>query len=108
MPETTNLDNSTFEIVIFSTIEGATKENLLEAAETVSAWAKAQPGFIDRKLLHATDDKYVEIVRWESIEHAQTAAEVAESSPQCAPMFSMIDMESTVFLHGSSVLEASA
>lgn len=106
MPENKKLDSSTFEIVIFSVRKGVTKSQLIESAEPVNNWVRKQPGFLDRKLISGDTDKFVEIVRWNSLKQAHAASELAESSPECAPMFALIDMESTTFLHGSSILQA--
>ena len=109
MPDNTQLDAAVFEIVVFKLREDATHEQLLEASGPVSDWVKQKPGFIERKLLRATEkNTYVEIVRWESLEQAHEAAGEAESSPQCAPMFALVDGADMTFLHATSDLEAHA
>ena len=109
MSNETTRDQSTFEIVVFKLRDGATHDGLIEASIPVSVWVRQQPGFIDRKMIRSDDgDTYVEIVRWETHEEAVNAAGLAETSPQCAPMFALVGEEDMVFIHGSSVLEAYA
>ena len=89
------------EVVVFSLNEEASAEQLLASNEGVEAWAKTQPGFLSKELFHVADqDKWVDIVRWESMEAAHAAAEAAMNSESCAPMFALIDTESTLMLHG--------
>ena len=103
------LEESVFEIVIFHLKSGATHEALLETSRPVSEWVAQQPGFIDRKLIQSNDgNTYVESIRWHSLDEAERAAQLAQSSPACAPMFELIDFETLQMLHGRSVLEAVA
>ncbi len=89
------------EVVVFSLNEGATPEQLLASNDAVEAWARTQPGFVSKEMFHvAEQDKWIDIVRWESMDAAHAAAEAAMTSDSCAPMFSLIDMDSTMMLHG--------
>ncbi len=89
------------EVVVFSLNEGASEEQLLASNDAVEAWAQTQPGFRSKELFRVADqDKWIDIVRWESMEAAHAAAEAAMHSESCAPMFGLIDMESTLMLHG--------
>ena len=100
------LDQSVFEIVVFHLNSGATHEALLETSEPVSEWVAEQPGFIDRKLVRSNDgNTYVEIIRWHSLDEAERAAEIALTSPSCAPMFGLIEFETIQMLHGRAVAE---
>ena len=101
------LDQSVFEIVVSHLNRGATHEALLETSKPVSEWVAKQPGFIDRKLIRSSDgNTYVESVRWHSLEEAERAAQLAQASPACAPMFGLIEFETLQMLHGRSVVEA--
>lgn len=97
------------EVVVFSLTEGASAEQLLASNEAVEAWAKTQPGFVSKELFHvAEQDKWIDIVRWESMDAAHAAAGAAMGSDACAPMFALIDMESTLMLHGEPKARAAA
>jgi heme-degrading monooxygenase HmoA len=94
------------EIVVFKLNEGATREQLLATAGPVSDWAAEQPGFVSRELAYdAEGDRWIDVVWWESMEEAHAAAERAMSSESCAPMFALIDMESTLMVHGEPAIE---
>jgi hypothetical protein len=90
------------ELVVFKLGDGVTREQFLGTVEGVSRWISRQPGFISRELSYDTDgDRWIEVVWWKSLAEAQAAAELAMSSDSCAPMFALIDMESTLMLHGT-------
>ena len=89
------------ELVVFKLNEGASREQLLGTVDAVSSWIARQPGFISRDLAYdAEGDRWIDVVWWSSMEDAHAAAELAMSSESCAPMFALIDMESTLMVHG--------
>jgi hypothetical protein len=89
------------ELVVFKLTEGISRGQFLETNDAVSSWISEQPGFISRELAYDADgDRWIDVVWWESMENAGAAAELALSSESCAPMFALIDMESTLMLHG--------
>ena len=88
------------ELVVFKLRRGVTREQLLGTVDPVSDWIGRQSGFVSRELSYDADgDRWVEVVWWRTLEEAQTAAELAVTSESCAPMFGLIDMESTLMLH---------
>jgi hypothetical protein len=94
-------DGAVVEIAIFKTKEGVSKDQLLGTVDAVSRWAQEQPGFISRDLTHSEDtDTWIDVVWWQSLDAAHTAADVSMSSQACAPMFGAIDLEGTQMLHG--------
>ncbi|HEX2126634.1 MAG TPA: antibiotic biosynthesis monooxygenase [Thermoleophilaceae bacterium] len=97
------------EVVVFALREGATAEQLLASNDAVEEWAKTQPGFISKEMFHVADqDKWIDIVRWETMDAAHAAADAAVSSESCAAMFGLIDTESTLILHGEPKARAFA
>jgi hypothetical protein len=89
------------ELVVFKLKDGTTRERFLGSVDAVSAWAQAQPGFLSRELSYdAEGDRWIEVVWWKTMDDAKAAAEVAMSSESCAPMFALIDEESTQMVHG--------
>jgi hypothetical protein len=93
------------ELVVFKLKNGVTHEQLLATNDGVSGWAQLQSGFISRELSYdAEGDRWVDIVWWKSIEHAQAAAAAAMTSASCAPMFALIDMDWTLMLHAEPVM----
>ncbi len=93
------------ELVVFGLNDGVSREQFLATNDSVSDWARHQPGFISRELVEA-EDRWIDVVWWESLEQAKAAADAAMTSESCAPMFGLIDTESTLMIHGS--LTASA
>jgi hypothetical protein len=93
------------EIAVFKTKAGVTREQLLATVDAVSEWARNQPGFISRDLTYsAQDDNWIDVIWWEDLEAANTAAELAMTSESCAPMFGVIDLERIQMLHGERVI----
>jgi hypothetical protein len=93
------------ELVVFRLREGVTREQFLATDEAVSGWISEQPGFVSHELLHDADgDRWVELAWWESMDEAHAAAENAMTSETCAPMFAMIDEESSLMLHAEPAI----
>jgi hypothetical protein len=101
------MEQKVLELVVFKLNEGVTREQLLGTVDAVSTWAREQPGFIARELSYdAEGDRWIDLVWWETMQDAHAAAEQAMSSESCAPMFSLIDMESTLMVHGEPAAHA--
>jgi hypothetical protein len=106
---TTTLADRVLELVVFKLHDGVTRDQFLPTVDTVSEWAKQQPGFISRELCYSgAEDKWIEVVWWRTLHDAEAAAEAAMSSASCAPMFALIDMDQMQFLHGVPVVTAVA
>jgi hypothetical protein len=94
-------EHKVLELVLFKLKDGATPDDLLATVDAVTDWIKTQPGFVSRDLTYsAAEDQWIDVVWWESLEAAESAAAAATTSESCAPMFGLIDMDSTVMLHG--------
>ena len=92
------------ELVVFGLKDGVSAEQLLGTVDPVSAWIASQPGFVSRELVHdAAADRWIDVVWWRTMDDANAAAELAMTSESCAPMFALIDMQSTLMLHGQTV-----
>jgi hypothetical protein len=93
------------ELVVFKLKEGVTREQFVGTDEAVSRWIREQPGFVSHELLHDADgDRWIELAWWETMEEAHAAAEKAMISETCAPMFAMIDEESSEMLHAAPAI----
>ena len=82
----------------FNLEDGANVEEFLEAIELSQDFIEDQPGFIDREVLRSGDE-WFDIVRWESKEHAEAAAQKFEGAEEVEEFAKMIDEESLVMLH---------
>jgi hypothetical protein len=95
------MESRILELVVFRLAAGVSREEFLGTVEAVSSWISAQPGFISRELCHDADgDRWIDVLWWRTMSDAQAAAELAMSSASCAPMFGLIDLESTLMVHG--------
>ena len=94
------------ELVVFELKDGVSREEFLATNDAVSAWISRQPGFVSRDLSYDADgDRWIDVVWWETMEHAGAAAELAMTSESCAPMFALLDMDSLLMLHGVPAIE---
>ena len=92
------------ELVVFKLNDGVTRERFLATNDAVSTWISKQPGFMLRELSYDDEgDRWVDALWWDSMKNASAAAELALTSESCTPMFALIDMESTLMLHGERV-----
>jgi hypothetical protein len=90
------------ELVVFKLVDGVSREQFLGTVDGVSRWISRRPGFVSRELAYDEEgDRWIDVVWWQSMAEAQAAAELAMTSDSCAPMFALIDMESTLMLHGA-------
>ena len=93
-------ESKVLELVVFKLRGGVSREQFLGTVDGVSSWAGEQPGFISRELSYDADgDRWIEVVWWRTMDDAHAAAERAMDSESCAPMFALIDEESTLMLH---------
>jgi hypothetical protein len=94
-------DGNVVELVVVGLRPGTSGEEFLGTVDAVSSWIAEQPGFVSRSLVEDRDGgRWIDVVWWRSMQEAQAAAERAMSSASCAPMFGLIDMESTLMVHG--------
>jgi hypothetical protein len=97
-------EGKVLELVVFKLNEEASREQFLATETAASTWMSEQPGFISHELLYdAEGDRWIELAWWKTMEEAHAAAELANTSESCAPMFALIDMESVLMVHGDPV-----
>ncbi len=97
-------EGKVLELVVFELRADTSREQLLGTVDAVSAWIAEQPGFVSRTLVEDHEGgRWIDVVWWRSMEEARAAAERAMSSESCAPMFGLIDMNSTLMVHGERV-----
>ena len=97
-------DGKVLELVVFSLRAGSSREAFLGTVDAVSSWIAEQPGVMSRSLAEDREGgRWIDVVWWRSREEAEAAAERALSSQSCAPMFGLIDMQSTLMVHGERV-----
>ena len=98
-------EGKVLELVVFKLKDGISREQFLATDDAVTAWITQQPGFVSHELLYdAEGDRWVELAWWKTMNEAKTAAERAMASESCAPMFALIDMESSLMLHAEQAI----
>jgi len=94
----------TIEVVVFKTIPGFTKQEVIEAAKAVNPVVEKFNGFISRKLAVNEDGTWTDIVYWTDLESAKQAGEEVMKSKTCQKFFGMIDEKSMQFMHQTPVI----
>lgn len=93
------------DVVLFGLKSGVTREQFLGTVDAVSAWALRQPGFLARELSYVpADGRWVEVVRWETNDAADRAAEAELSAEACQPMFGLIDWDTIQILRAEPAM----
>ncbi len=78
------MSKTIIEVVTFQAKEGVSETQLLELSNAFGEALKREvKGFIKRTLTkHCTEDKWVELVWWESMNDAKAALETAPKTPE--------------------------
>ena len=106
---TDNHENHVLELATFKLKSGVTEEQFNFANESLSGWARRQPGFVSRNLSYnKAEQTYIDVVYWESMAAAQAADEISMNSEECAPLFGMIEDDSVKLVHAVPVTSAVA
>lgn len=104
-----NHDHHILELATFKLLPGVTEDQFAAANESLSAWARRQPGFVSRNLsFNEKEDTYIDVVYWESLAAAQAADEMSMKSEECAPLFGMCQPESVKLVHAVPIASAVA
>jgi hypothetical protein len=87
------------EIASFRLMPSVSDADFLSAAQATEAVVAAQPGFLRRSLLRDDQGIWIDMVTWQSLPLAQTAAETVVADPAFAPFGAAIAMESLSMRH---------
>lgn len=94
------MSEGALEIVTFKTKPGVALNELLKANEGFNQLLDSLAGFQYRSLTYdKQQDEFVDVVYWQSMEHAHQAAENAMQAPAAQTMMALIDMASTKMRH---------
>ena len=100
------MEGKVLELVVYKLNEGVSRERFLGTNGAVSTWISKQPGFLSRDLVHdAEDDRWVDVVWWETMEQAHAASEASMTSESCLPMFAQIDAQSMLMIHAVPAID---
>ncbi len=89
----------TLEAALFRLKEGTDEDAFLKATDATNVALKRYAGFIRREVLKADDGQWLDLIYWNSLEEALSAAEQILSDPSCHPFLEMLDMQSVTMLH---------
>ncbi len=90
----------TVETVIFNASKGVSDKQIVDASIDMKDTVKSWDGFISRELIKTADNKWLDIVHWESHDHAMAAQEKAMKSEVCLKFFALLENESMSMYHG--------
>ncbi len=86
------------EVVLFKPAPEVSEADVLKTTAMMQTKVMTMPGYIDRQLLKNSDGQWVDLVWWESMEQAQSAAEAIMGDEDLAPyMFVFDNAEMTMF-----------
>lgn len=87
------------EVVLFGLKPGVERAAFLAAAEATTAFPRDEmTGLQERELMDDGADRWLDVVRWSSLDEAHAAAAAIGSSPRAAAFIEMIDPESVTML----------
>lgn len=98
--------NEVLECVIFATADGVDRHNFMEAAEASMQWARSQEGFVSRELFETDDGRWIDTVRWASMDAAHAAAAGIVTAPETQAFVSKIDGPSVQMMHARRAANA--
>lgn len=88
------------ELAQFKTKDGINDAEILASSqETHSGFLVKQKGYVSRELLRSSEGEWVDIVRWETMEDAQTAMNNFMGNPSTKRFVEIIDDSSIKMLH---------
>lgn len=94
------------ELVIFKFKTGVDDQKALEVFAALNEILNTYQGFVNRQFAKAIDDTWMDMVYWESMEHAKTAAENIMKDPKALVLFGYMDETKMSFYHFSLIAEA--
>lgn len=89
------------EIVTFRLKEGSDVEVFLEAAKATFPFAAGLSGFGNRRLTVDDEGLWTDVVEWDSLANAKSAAEAFMEAPVVGPFVQMIDLSTATMRHAN-------
>ncbi len=92
---------SVIEIVRYRLKTEATPDQAVAAWEKSQSFAKAQPGFVGRRIATTADGEWIDEVEWESLEDAHAAASAfnPDTYPELMDLMAVLDQSSMSMTH---------
>lgn len=96
----------TIELVIFKFKEGTTRHEESRYLEVTDMLVRSYKGFIDRMYMQDERGNRADLIRWETMADAQTAAEEIMKNSAALEVFEKIDTACMKFYHFTPVHES--
>lgn len=93
------------ETVFFKLSSGISPEAFLEHAPAVTAYLKTCNGYITRDLSQNEEGEWLEYIKWQTLQDAQSAAAAIMNEPSIAPYMGCIDGASAKMSHRPLLLQ---
>ncbi|WP_051333972.1 antibiotic biosynthesis monooxygenase [Mesorhizobium sp. WSM3224] len=93
----------TLEIVTFR-LKPGTEAGFVASNGVMTDWLARQPGFLGRQLGRREDGAWVDVVRWQSMEHARAAADRITAEIGDSEAMQAIEPASVAMSHAAVVL----
>ena len=93
------MSNTIIETVTFKLNDGVSREAFVAAAEGMSAWVAARPGFVHRRLSCTEEGIWIEHIQWQDMSSAKAAAAGIGKAPGNAEFLSAIDGKTVQLMH---------
>jgi hypothetical protein len=87
------------EMVMFKTNQQVSEQEAQEALLSINPIINTYPGFVSRVLSKNSDDFWLDIVYWKSMDEAKSAAQEITKDPEVVKAFSVIDGSTVQIFH---------
>lgn len=92
------------EVTLFKLAPTADPDEFRHIARSATGHLRQIDGFENRELLHDSEqDMWIDVLHWQSRDHALRAADEMMRKPELAPFMQQIDPSSVQMLHGEPV-----
>ena len=88
-----------YEIVRYKQKDDTKDQSVIKASNALQEVVASQDGLISRKLSKSNEGEWIDVVLWESMDHAIQAAKVVNSHPVAGQFMALIDDASLAFTH---------
>lgn len=95
-----NLKNAkAIELVLFKPKPGISADEVKDSLTSLNSVLESYDGFVSRQLAEGKENQWMDLVFWETIEHAKFAAEDVTKNENAIKAFGVIDEKEMSFFH---------
>lgn len=93
------MSKNVIETVTFKLNDSVSREDFVAAANRMSSWVAARPGFMHRRLSCTEDGIWIEHIQWEDMDAARAAAAEIGKAPGNTDFLSAINGPTVQLMH---------